>query len=151
MANESVTISACVINSVPSLFHLIKAALQDSRKQPAGFHEHYRKQFSLVVGLSLTVMLVRGGQKQSCEKYLGAFLSCSDDFTRCTDQFDQIALLVAEMICIAISAFRFLGSQRYFDDFIQGVISVIEPLRKKSMKRKEKIDELLKELFETCK
>jgi hypothetical protein len=138
------------------LSYLIKAALEEVTRQHIGkksadFHEHYRWQFSMVVGLSLTAMLVRGNQKQSCEKYLCAFLSFSDDFTQHMEEFDHISQLVAETVCDAISAFRFIGSPRYFDDFIQAVINVVDPLRKKSIKEKEKVEKLLKELFETCK
>ena len=119
MANESVTISACASNPVPYLSHLIKTALQEAYySQSDGFHDHYRGQFSLLVGLSLTALLARGGQKQSCRKYFSGFLNFSDNFTRCSDEFDQVSLLVAEMVCRAMSAFRFLGFPRYFGDFI---------------------------------
>lgn len=151
MTNESVTISAGAINPVLYLSHLIKAALQETRNESTGFHEHYRGQFSLVVGLSLTALLARGGQKQSCRKYFGDFLSYSDNFTRCSDKFDQVSLLIAEIVFGAMSAFLFLGFPRYFGDFIQAVISVIDPVNMKYIKKKEKINELLKKLFETCK
>jgi hypothetical protein len=149
---ESVTISAGAINSVPYLSYLIKAALQENRKEKsAEIHEHYRGQFSLVVGLSLTALMERGGKKEACRKYFNDFLSCSDDFTRCPDEFDQVSLLVAEVVCSAMSVFGFIGSPRYFDDFIQAVISVVYPESKESLKKKGKIDELLKKLFETFK
>lgn len=151
MANESVTISACAINPVPYLSHLIKAALQEASMESTGFHEHYRGQFSLVVGLSLTALLARGGQNQSCRKYFGGFLHCSDNFTRCSDEFDQVSLLVSEMVFSAMSAFLFLGFPRYFGDFIEAITSVICPVNIEYIQKKEKMDELLRKLFETCK
>jgi hypothetical protein len=151
MANESVTISTCVINPVPYLSHRIKAALEESLKEPAEFHEHYRGQFSLLVGLSLTALLERGGQKRSCKKYFGAFFSCSDDFTQCPDEFDRVSSLVAEIVYSAMSAFLFLGSPRYFDDFIQAVVSVIDRESIESIQKKENVRELLKKLFEAWK
>jgi len=151
MANESVTISACAINPVLHLSHLIKTALQRSCDQSAGFHEHYRGQFGLLVGLSLTAMLAKGDQKQACKKYLDAFLSYSDDFTRCFDEFDRVSVLVAEVVCSAMRPFQFLGSPRYFDDFIHAVISVIYPAGIELIEKKEKVHQLLQKLFETCK
>jgi hypothetical protein len=155
MANESVTISACASNPVLSLSYLIKAALEEAIERPLvkqseEFHAHYRGQFSLVVGLSLTALLARGGQKHSCKKYFGNFFSCSDDFTRCTEEFDRISLLVAEVVCKSISAFQFLGLPRYFDDLIQAVISVINPVSMESLQKRGDIEKLLQKLFEAC-
>jgi hypothetical protein len=156
MANESVTISACASNPVVSLSSLIKTALEEALEQPVSkqsleFHEHYRRQFSLLVGLSLTALLAREGQKPSCKKYFCDFLKCSDNFTQCSEEFEKISLLVAEMVFNAMGAFRFLGLPRYFGDFIQAIISVINPVNMESLQKKEKAEKLLKELFETCK
>jgi len=151
MANESVTISSSAINPVLHLSHLIKTALQCSCDQSVGFHEHYRGQFGLLVGLGLTAMLAKGGQKQACEKYLGAFLSCGDDFTQCSDEFDPVSVLIAEIVCSAMSPFQFLGSPRYFGDFIQAILSVIYPACMELIEKKENVHQLLQKLFETCK
>jgi hypothetical protein len=148
---NSVAISAGAINPVLYFSHSIKAALEKTGRKSTGFHAHYRGQFSLLVGLSLTALLVREDQKQYCRKYFDDFLSCSDNFTQCAEEFDRVSLLVAEMVCSAMRAFLFLGSQRYFDDFIQAVISVVDPDSKASIKKKEKMNKLLEKLFQTCK
>ena len=150
MANESVTISSSAINPVLYLSHLIKTALQDSCDPSDEFHEHYRGQFGLLVGLGLTAMLAKGDQKQSCEEYLGAFLSCSGDFTRCADEFDRVSVLVAEIVCSAMNPFQFLGYPKYFTDFLQAMVSVIYPASVTIIKKREKINQVLKTLFGIC-
>jgi hypothetical protein len=150
MANESVAIPSRSINSVSHLSYLIEAALQESCKEPSEFHENYRRQFATLVGLGFTAILVKGGQVQFCHLHLLAFLNFGNDFTQCTTKFESLSAVVAEIICSAISPFRFLGMPRYFDDFLLSITNVVYPPRMELVKKKEKIKQLLQILFEEC-
>jgi hypothetical protein len=75
-------------------------------------------------------------------------LSYDDDFTQSKDKFERLSIIVAEMICNAMTPFKFLGMPRYFDDFMLAMTYVIYPASMELVDKKRNIRELLQTLFE---
>ncbi len=150
MANGSVAIPSRSINPVSHLSPLIEAALQDSCDQPPDFHENFRRQFATLIGLGATAILAKGKWTLSTQWHLLTFLSYDDDFTQSKDKFERLSIIVAEMICNAMTPFKFLGMPRYFDDFMQAMTCVIYPVSIGTVDKKRNIRELLQTLFENC-
>ncbi len=150
MAKGSVATPSHSINPVSHLSYLIEAVLQDSCDQPPDFHENYRRQFATLVGLSFTAMLAKGSWPRCSQWQLITFLGYGDNFTQSKDKFGELSILVAELVCNAISPFKLLGMPRYFDDFMLAMTSIIYPTSMELMEKKRNIRELLQTLFEKC-
>jgi hypothetical protein len=150
MAKRSVAIPSLSINPVSHLSYLIEDVLQDSCNESSDFHENYRRQFATVIGLAFAAILAKGNCAHSNQWHMLTFWCYGNDFTQCTDRFERLSVIVAELICNALMSFKFLGMPRYFDDFVLAMTYILYPANMDSMDKKRNIRDLLQTLFEKC-
>ena len=120
MVKYSVSFFVPSDNDVESLSNIIQCKLDYYDEHLSPFHEQYIHTLKTVAGLGYTAVLVKDYCRSIYQRHLNVF-----------DNGGSVASSISHMIQLGLSAFRYFDNlplPRYFEDFVDAIVKLLNTL-----------------------